>query len=848
MGFPMELKGLQRWVCWRLVPEASGGKPRKVPLNAMNGQGAKSNDPATWTDYKTAREAADKYGYTGVGFIFLKEDGYVGIDIDHCYDAANGTFNETAQAIMARQNTYMEFSPSGDGVHLFFKGTKPEGSAKNTESGVEMYDSARYFTVTEKQIDGSLDIVAEALPDTLKWIHETFLAKKKKGGGKKKRAFGEKLSDEEVLEKARAAQNGEAFHDLWEGKWQDQYPSQSEADMALCMKLAFWTARDQAQMDRLFRQSGLYREKWDQKHHADGKTYGEETLERAVAHTDSVYSRAGESPIIEYEGRYFRVKGEAMYPLTNFVIRPGEMICAEGDVQMTGDFVTATGESYHMTFMTTDLANPQRFKTLLSSNTIALGWFGGEGELELFKTFVSTLGWQRKTGVKAMGIYEFEGRNVFVDCNGSIDAGGERAEGIVQLERYQSIQADIPGRELLGAESLRELGKWLLEYNEPAKTAAILSWTAGCFLKPYLKTENIKFPHLFLIGEAGSGKSTTLERVILPVFSTERVTAATQVTPFTLMKESASSNLAPMPLDEFKPSKFDKLKINALYNHFRDTYDGHDGVRGRADQTMVTYRLLAPLVVAGEESADEAAIRERSIELLFSKKDLKRPEYRAAFNRIGMNRKLLGDFGRTLLKAALETTSSEAAQWYAEGIRKVQGELPSRVISNIACCWCGLKLLEKTCADYRMRWDDVFTIPMDGCLRYLEYGTNEYLLDGGTNNKSIVEQTFEVMSRMGLSPKTDYQFSADGGTMYIRLSQIYDQYTKYRRDYAVAGEVLPYAQFRKQLMHSDLMLQAGVQRKFDGMNSRCFAIDYALLKQRCDVEEFENAEEVRPLT
>jgi len=48
-------------------------------------------------------------------------------------------------------------------------------------------------------------------------------------------------------------------------------------------------------------------------------------------------------------------------------------------------------------------------------------------------------------------------------------------------------------------------------------------------------------------------------------------------------------------------------------------------------------------------------------------------------------------------------------------------------------------------------------------------------------------------------------------------------------------------------MHSDLMLQAAVQRRFDGMNSRCFAIDYALLKQRCEVEEFENTEEVRPL-
>ena len=34
--------------------------------------------------------------------------------------------------------------------------------------------------------------------------------------------------------------------------------------MAMCMKLAFWTGRDKEQMDRLFRQSGLIREKWEQ--------------------------------------------------------------------------------------------------------------------------------------------------------------------------------------------------------------------------------------------------------------------------------------------------------------------------------------------------------------------------------------------------------------------------------------------------------------------------------------------------------------------------------------------------------------------------------------------------------
>ena len=847
MGFPEELKKLNRWVGYRLVPDKDGGKPKKVPINAVTGQNAKSNDPATWCDYQTAKDAADQYGYNGIGFMFVKEDGFVGIDVDHCYDPETNTFNEIATAIMGRQSTYMEFSPSGDGIHLWFKGTKPKGASKNTETGVEMYDSVRYFTVTDNPIPGCMETVAEALPDTLSWIHENYLKKKQKAKKKSKKKAGEKLTDEEIIEKATDAGNGEVFADLMAGKWEGKYPSQSEADMALCMKLAFWSGKDKEQMDRIFRTSGLFREKWDQKHHADGATYGEETLERAIDNTESVYSTGNDSPIFEYEGMYFRVKGDNVYPITNFIIRPIEMIKTDDEAQMTCDFLTRRNEVFTMSFMTMDMANQQKFKNMLSSRTISLSWYGGDGDLELFKNFIAGLDWPLKYGVKALGIYEHEGRYVFVSDAGSVDAKGNPVENLVQLEKYCSIKTGILNTDVLTAEKLKDLGKWMLEYNEPAKTISILSWTAACFVKPHLMMAGIKFPHLFLIGEAGSGKSTTLERTILPVFSTDKVTAATQVTQFTLMKESASSNLVPMPLDEFKPSKIDKLKINALYNHFRDTYDGHDGQRGRADQTMVTYKLLAPLVVAGEESADEAAIRERSIELLFSKKDLKKPEYRFAFNRILMNADALGDLGRALLMTALTVRSEEVAGWHQEAKEKFDKDLPSRVISNLSCCWCGLKLLEKLCAAYKFSWDEVFPIHLEPCAKYLEYGAHEYLLDGGTSNKSVVEQTFEVMSRMGLSEGIDYDFTDDKAGLYIKIAKIYDRYTGYRKEYAVIGEVLTYSQFRKQLMHSDIMIQSNVQHKFKGKNDKCYLIDYHLLSSRCEVSGFENQDEIPPL-
>jgi len=67
------------------------------------------------------------------------------------------------------------------------------------------------------------------------------------------------------------------------------YDSHPEADMALCCLLAFWTGGDRSQMDRLFRQSCLMREKWDEVYYADGSTYGELTLKRATSIVTEYY-------------------------------------------------------------------------------------------------------------------------------------------------------------------------------------------------------------------------------------------------------------------------------------------------------------------------------------------------------------------------------------------------------------------------------------------------------------------------------------------------------------------------------------------------------------------------------
>jgi len=240
-----------------------------------------------------------------------------------------------------------------------------------------------------------------------------------------------------------------------------------------------------------------------------------------------------------------------------------------------------------------------------------------------------------------------------------------------------------------------------------------------------------------------------------------------------------------------------------------------------------------------------SCMSERSIELLFSKKDLKNTDHRMAFNRILSTEMLLSDFGRTLLNTALKISSADAEKWYIKGKDKFNSELPSRIVNNLACCYARLRLLERVCDGVSLAFDTVFPFSMDHCIKYMEFAAKDYLLDGGTNNRSIVEQTFEIMSRMKLDPKVYYKI--DDGRLYLWLTPVYDLYTKYRKDYAIVGEVLTYAQFKKQLQHSEYFIASNEQKRIGTENRKCWVIDYMLLGKNCDISGFE-VTEIEPLT
>ena len=283
---PAELKNTPHWILWR--SEVRNGKKTKVPYQ-INGEMAQSNNKRSWSTFPTIIKFYEQGDYDGIGFMFSKDDPFIGIDIDHCIQ--EGALTSLAEDVIETVNSYTEYSPSGDGIHIIAKGKLPlkgPGTGrKNVDLGLEVYRHGRYFTFTGDCLD---QVPVEDRTEELKVLFEKYLKEKPKPEKKQSTTSFEReditsLSNAELWERMFDSKSGASIKDLFQGMLING--DHSSTDMALCNHLAFWTDKDSAKMDSMFRESSLLREKWDKPHSSDGRTYGQMTIDTAILSTPS---------------------------------------------------------------------------------------------------------------------------------------------------------------------------------------------------------------------------------------------------------------------------------------------------------------------------------------------------------------------------------------------------------------------------------------------------------------------------------------------------------------------------------------------------------------------------------
>jgi putative DNA primase/helicase len=286
-SLPEQLRGYDQWVNWKYAMVE--GEVKKPPFSPCTRKLASVRDGSTWGSFHEARRAYETGQFAGVGIVLTSDMGIVGIDIDHC--VRDGQLTPETQRIITALNSYTERSPSGTGIRIMLEG-KLLGTMRR-RGNLEMYEDLRYVTLTGHHLAHTPQEVQPRHRELSSEYQRLFglvsyaKLKENTGEGEHRLISPVARSDQQVLHKALQAKNGENFRryysgdaSLWEGKGA-RHASQSEADFTLVLMLLYWTNDDITQVDRLFRQSGLMREKWTRpiKGH---ETYGERLMHDAM--------------------------------------------------------------------------------------------------------------------------------------------------------------------------------------------------------------------------------------------------------------------------------------------------------------------------------------------------------------------------------------------------------------------------------------------------------------------------------------------------------------------------------------------------------------------------------------
>lgn len=287
---------------WKYVPK-DGGLTKK-PINPNIPRfGAKPNNRETFAPFSEVVGKAT-YGYSknwtndpkayglGIG-LFKGKDMSIGcIDLDHCLDE-DGDLSPLAEEVLSLTGkTYFEISPGGDGLHIFFKfrnDSIPDGYSQKGD-GIECYlagRTTRYMTVTGWSYRGDKSPVLLDLSEVLPQILDKYLKRDTPAQEEAPLVSPENISDESVKEITEGSRKYSVFlyglpEDAEHAITANFNGDHSKADLSFCRALATWTDGNEEQIDRIFRESHLMRDKWDEKHTSDGKTYGQMTIQKAV--------------------------------------------------------------------------------------------------------------------------------------------------------------------------------------------------------------------------------------------------------------------------------------------------------------------------------------------------------------------------------------------------------------------------------------------------------------------------------------------------------------------------------------------------------------------------------------
>jgi DNA primase catalytic core len=419
--------------------------------------------------------------------------------------------------------------------------------------------------------------------------------------------------------------------------------------------------------------------------------------------------------VIEDIADHYLVEMNAMSDvISSFVIRPRALVKCEIGTLVEGDVVTEKGMRIPgVQFEPGAWTSARTFTRFVNGIHPSLQWTGSDAQVQGVLRIVTEHDVPTHRGTTVIGRHEIESGPRWVWPGGVFGPPGERVtdEFVFVATPGSGVvrHLDYNDRDEIRTEDIaRAVLPRLPGVNAPEVIWPMIGWFFATPLKPITMRVLGHFPILFVWGSQGGGKTSTVRDLFLPMFGAGkelRPLSATE-TPFALIRVLGVTNSVPLFFDEYK-SDMGRGKIETLHRLMRRAYGGEIEERGRADQSVASYALLAPMGVAGESfPIGDAALRERLVCVNPNPNWLRdHPEARALFTELtayDLNA-LAAPIARYTLGLSEQKIGSmiREAAVVAENILKAAGrerrDVPLRCFDALIVMCLGIMVYENVC-------------------------------------------------------------------------------------------------------------------------------------------------------
>lgn len=555
--------------------------------------------------------------------------------------------------------------------------------------------------------------------------------------------------------------------------------------------------------------------------------------------------------VLEDTDHYY-ILGRRGEPVTisTFALEPVRRIATdEGDI-IDADVTTTCGRTYRGVRFPRDAWHSKRhlLRVLKSADML---WTGSDDNVQGVLKLLAEREVPALRGITNLGYVEIGGEPLWVVPESVVGRGGAALPDDVLFvdagdalhKRLRPLDPIDPAVE--AATAALVLPK-LLELNTPEVILPILGWFFSAPLKPRIHKALGHYPILCVWGTQGSGKSSLVMEVFWPLFGIRSAEpfSATE-TEFALLKLLSSTNSVPVFIDEYKPFDMPKHRRHTLHRYMRRLYTGEVESRGRADQTVVSYRLHAPLCLAGETRPIESALVERIVTANPSKDTLpEHPQFIRAFQKLKTVD--LGLLTRSIVRHLLgrDTKADLAIARQVVEATLAGREVPLRMKDNLAATVCGLIHFEGYAASFGLK------LPELDVAAFVAAQCDDLLESGGRTVKTGLDYFLEILSSLAVSGgiQDGRQYTYSGGHLALHVASCHAAYAEHARRVGYEGEVLDKKALVRQLQENqrrggyvvDVSRPVSFGSRAD--KRRAALIDLEAAKRLLDVDDFPQGE------